>query len=149
MATKSRSLPLNKRGLNFEMLMWIFTRLSALAMYAPILFAVIGALVMGARNQMSFADVLRWGFMPNPNHVQSTNVPALEPWGTPFWVVTGSLLLLVAVAHGVHGLVVIADDYIVSSGGRKIVRVLSIVMMLSMIAMGLYILWQDILFPAG
>lgn len=149
MATKSRVLPLSKRGLNFEMLMWLFTRLSALAMYALILFAVIGALVMGARTQMNMADVLRWGFMPNPNHVQSTDVPALEPWATPFWAVTGSLLLLVAVAHGVHGLVVIADDYIVSSGGRKIVRFLSIVMMIAMILMGLYILWQDILFPAG
>lgn len=149
MATKSRVLPLSKRGLNFEMLMWLFTRLSALAMYALILFAVIGALVMGARTQMNMADVLRWGFMPNPNHVQSTDVPALEPWATPFWAVTGSLLLLVAVAHGVHGLVVIADDYIVSKAGRNIVRFLSIVMMIAMILMGLYILWQDILFPAG
>jgi len=76
-------------------------------------------------------------------------VPDLAPWASPFWRVTGSLLLLVAVAHGVHGLVVIADDYIVSSGGRKIVRFISIVMMISMILMGLYILWQDILFPAG
>lgn len=149
MATKSRTLPLRKRGLNFEMFMWIFTRLSALAIYALILFAVIGALIMGARQQMSFADILRWGFMPNPNHVQSTNVPALEPWATPFWAVTASLLLLVAVAHGVHGLVVIADDYVTSDRGRNIVRFLSIVMMISMSFMGLYILWKDILFPAG
>jgi succinate dehydrogenase hydrophobic anchor subunit len=147
--TKPRSLPLSKRGLNFEMLMWLFTRLSALAMYGLILVAVIGALIMGARTQMNMADVLRWGFMPNSSHVQSTDVPDLEPWGTPFWAVTGSLLLIVAVAHGVHGLVVIADDYIVSKTGRNIVRILSIIMMLSMIAMGLYILWQDILFPAG
>jgi succinate dehydrogenase hydrophobic anchor subunit len=147
--TKSRSLPLSKRGLNFEMLMWIFTRLSALAMYALILFAIIGALVMGARTQMNMADVLRWGFMPNSSHVQSTEVPDLAPWASPLWRVTGSLLLLVAVAHGVHGLVVIADDYIVSPGGRKVVRFISIVMMISMSLMGLYILWQDILFPAG
>ena len=141
--TKSRSLPLSKRGLNFEMIMWIFTRLSALAMYALILFAIIGALIMGARTQMNMADVLRWGFMPNSTHVQSTDVPDLAPWASPFWRVTGSLLLLVAVAHGVHGLVVIADDYIVSKTGRNIVRILSIVMMLSMIAMGLYILWTS------
>ena len=147
MATKSRVLPLNKRGLNFEMLMWLFTRLSALAMYALILFAVIGALVMGARTQMNMADVLRWSFMPNPNHVQSTNVPALEPWAAPFWAVTASLLLLVAVAHGVHGLVVIADDYIVSDRGRLIVRWISIAMMISMSLIGLYILWQNILWP--
>lgn len=149
MAIKSRTLPFNKRGLNFEMFMWLFTRLSALAIHGLILIAVIGALIMGARNQMSFADILRWGFMPNSSHVQSTNVPALEPWATPFWVVTASLLLLLAVAHGVHGLVVIADDYIVSARGRNIVRLLSILMMISMSFMGLYILWKDILFPAS
>lgn len=144
MATsKSRNLPLTKRGLNFEMLMWIFTRLSALAMYGLILVAIIGALIMGARTQMNMADVLRWGFMPNSTHVQSTNVPALEPWASPFWKVTGSLLLLVAVAHGVHGLVVIADDYIVSARGRNIVRILSIIMMISMSVIGIYILWTS------
>ena len=140
--TKSRVLPLNKRGLTFEMFMWMFTRLSALAMYGLILLAVIGALILGARNQMSFADILRWGFMQNANHVQSTNVPDLAPWSSPFWKVSGSLLLLLAVAHGVHGLVVIADDYIVSARGRNIVRLLSIIMMISMSLMGLYLLWM-------
>lgn len=138
---KRRTLPLNKRGLNFEMAMWLFTRLSALAMYALILFAIIGALVMGARNDMNLADVLRWGFMPNASHVQSTDVPELEPWATTFWKVTASLLLLLAVAHGVHGLVVIADDYITSARGRQIVRILSIITMIGMSIIGLYILW--------
>jgi succinate dehydrogenase hydrophobic anchor subunit len=141
--TKPRTLPLSKRGLNFEMFMWLFTRLSALAMYALILFAIMGALLMGARNDMNFADVLRWGFMPNNTHVQSTNVPDLAPWATPFWRLTASALLLVAVAHGVHGLVVIADDYIVTARGRLIVRYLSIAMMISMSLIGLYVLWTS------
>ncbi|GAB4457178.1 MAG: hypothetical protein Kow0070_08670 [Anaerolineales bacterium] len=141
--TKPRTLPLSKRGLNFEMLMWIFTRLSALAMYALILTAVIGALIMGARTQMNMADVLRWGFMPNSSHVQSTNVPDLAPWASPFWKVTASLLLLVAVAHGVHGLVVISDDYIVSARGRNIARIISIIMVISFSLMGLYIIWTS------
>lgn len=34
MNVKPRNLSIKQRGLNFEMLMWIFTRLSALAMYA-------------------------------------------------------------------------------------------------------------------
>jgi succinate dehydrogenase hydrophobic anchor subunit len=148
-STKPRVLPLNKRGFNFEMAMWMFTRLSALAMYALILLAVIGALVMGARGEMSFADILRWGYMPNPNHVQSTNVPDLAPWSTPFWRLVGSALLLVAVAHGVHGLVVIADDYITSERGRRIVRLISIVFMIVMSLIGLYLLWQDLLLPNG
>ena len=138
---KPRVLPLKKRGLNFEMFMWIITRLTALAMYALILVAVIGALVMGARTQMNMADVLRWGFMPNSSHLQSVPLENPDLWATPFWRLVGSALLLIATAHGVHGLVVIADDYIVSARGRSIVRILSIIMMISMSIIGLYILW--------
>jgi succinate dehydrogenase hydrophobic anchor subunit len=141
--TKPRTLSLAKRGLNFEMLMWLFTRLSALGMYALILFAIIGALVMGARNDMNLADVMRWGFMPSNTHVQSTEVPDLAPWATPFWRLTASALLLLAVAHGVHGLVVIADDYIVTPRGRLIVRWISIAMMISMSLIGVYVLWTS------
>ncbi len=143
MATKSRTVPIAKRGLNFEMLMWIFTRLSALAMYALILFAIIGALIMGARTQMNLADILRWGFMPNATHVRSTNVSDLAIWSSPFWKVVASLLLLVATAHGVHGLVVICDDYIVSSRGRWTVRNISIVFMTAMILIGIYVIWTS------
>jgi succinate dehydrogenase hydrophobic anchor subunit len=139
--TKARSLPLSKRGLNFEMLMWIFTRLSALAMYALILFAILGALYMGARYQMNMADIMRWGFMPNSPHVVNTDVPEIEPWMTPFWKLTAIALLLVAVAHGIHGLVVVADDYIVSHRGRQIVRVISILLVLLFILTGAYVIW--------
>jgi succinate dehydrogenase hydrophobic anchor subunit len=125
------------------MFMWLFTRLSALGMYALILFAIIGALVMGARNDMNLADVMRWGFMPTSTHVQSTDVPDLAPWSTPFWRLTGSALLLLAVAHGVHGLVVITDDYIVTPRGRLIVRWISIAMMISMSLIGVYVLWTS------
>jgi succinate dehydrogenase hydrophobic anchor subunit len=141
MNAKPRTLPLSQRGLNFEMLMWLFTRLSALAMYGLILFGLIGALVMGARTQMNFADVMRWAFMPSVAHVQSTNVPELAPWAATFWRLVASALLLVASAHGVHGLVVIADDYIVSSRGRQIVRIISVIFLISMSLIGVYVLW--------
>lgn len=140
---KRRVLSLRDRGLNFEMFMWIVTRLTALAMYALLLTAVVGALIMGARTQMNLADVIRWGFMPNPSHVQSTNVPDLAPWSTPFWQVVASLFLFIAVSHGVHGLVVIADDYIVTPRGRNTVRWVSILMVLALTAMGLYIIWTS------
>ncbi|HLO31852.1 MAG TPA: hypothetical protein VK249_22070 [Anaerolineales bacterium] len=142
-AAKSRTLPLSKRGLNFEMFMWLFTRLSALAIYGLILIAIIGALIMGARNQMSFADVLRWGFMPNVTHVQNTNIQDTTPWATPFWRLTASALLLVATAHGVHGLVVIADDYIVTPRGRLTVRWISIAMTIAMSIIGVYVIWTS------
>ncbi len=143
MVEKSRTLSLSKRGLNFETLMWIFTRVSALAMYALVIFGLIGALIMGARNQMNFADLMRWSFMPNVTHVQNTDVPDVTPWNSSFWKLTGSALLLLAVAHGVHGLVVIADDYIVSPRGRNITRLVSIAFMLIMIGVGLNIIWTS------
>ncbi len=142
--TTKRTLSIKQRGLtNFEAVMWIFTRLSALAIYGLILVGLIGALIMGARNQMNFADVMRWAFMPNITHVQSTDLQDLNPWASPFWKLTASALLLVAVAHGVHGLVVIADDYIAGEGGRKFVRLLSVIMMLSMMGIGLYLIWTS------
>lgn len=143
MALKSRTLPLSQRGFNFEMAMWFFTRLTALAMYAFILIGMIGALVMGARTGMNFADFMRWAFMPTVTHVQTTNVPELPPWSTIFWRVFGSLLLLIATAHGVHGLVVVADDYISSPRGRQIVRIVSVAFMLCMMAIGVYVLLTD------
>ncbi|HSR20208.1 MAG TPA: hypothetical protein VLL49_04770 [Anaerolineales bacterium] len=141
MAARTKRLSLAQRGLNFEMLMWLFTRLTALGMYALVLFAVIGALVMGARQNMSFAEVMRWGFMPSATHVQSSEVPDLEPWAAPLWKLTASAMLLVAAAHGVHGLVVIADDYVVSSRGRQLARMLSILFLVSMGVIGVYVLW--------
>ena len=143
MTTKTRRLSLSQRGLNFEMLMWLFTRLSALAMYALVFFALVGALLMGARNNMSFADVMRWGFMPNVTHVQSTNVPELEPWATPLWKVAACLMLLLAASHGIHGLVVIADDYVVSGRGRQIARWLSIIFLVSMSIIGVLLIWNS------
>jgi succinate dehydrogenase hydrophobic anchor subunit len=143
MATKSRNLSLAQRGLNFEMLMWLFTRLSALAMYGFILLAAIGALIMGARTQMNIADIMRWAFMPNVSHVQNTNVTDIAIWSSPFWKLTASGLLLVAVAHGVHGLVVISDDYLVTPRARQIVRIISIVFMLAMMGIGAYVIWTS------
>jgi succinate dehydrogenase hydrophobic anchor subunit len=143
MAAKSRNLSLRQRGLNFEMLMWAFTRFSALGMYAFILFALIGALIMGARTHMNFADVMRWSFTPNVTHVQQTTLPELAPWSSPFWKTVASLLVLLATAHGVHGLVVISDDYITGPRGRQVVRLLSIVFMLAMMYAGVYVIWTS------
>ncbi len=143
MATRSRNLSLRQRGLNFEMFMWAFTRFSALAMYGLILFALIGALIMGARTHMNFADIMRWAFMPNVTHVQETNLPDIAPWASAFWKSVASLLVLVATAHGVHGLVVIADDYIAGARGRQVVRILSILFMAFMMFAGIYVIWTS------
>ncbi len=136
-----RTLPLSKRGMNFETIMWFFTRLSALAIYGLLLVGLVGALYMGARTQMNFAEVMRWAFMPTTAHVESTELQDLSAWAHPFWKLTASALLLVATAHGVHGLVVICDDYLVKPWQRQLVRYISMVCMAATSFMGLYIIW--------
>ena len=143
MQTKPKTLSLRQRGLNFEMFMWAFTRFSALAMYGLIFFSLIGALIMGARTNVNFADIMRWAFTPNVTHVQNSTLPELAPWASAFWKFVASLMILVATAHGVHGLVVIADDYIVTPRGRQVVRLISIAFMAFMIFAGIYVIWTS------
>ncbi len=141
MAAKPKVLSLRQRGLNFEMLMWAFTRFTALAMYGLILFALVGALIMGARTHVNFADIMRWAFTPSATHVQNSTLPDVAPWATAFWKAVASLMILVATSHGVHGLVVICDDYITGPRGRQTVRMISIVFMLFMMLVGIYVIW--------
>ncbi len=143
MAAKPRILSLRGRGLNFEMLMWAFTRLTALAMYALIIFSMVGALIMGARMHVNFADIMRWAFTPNVTHVQNSTLPDIDAWATAFWKSVGTLMILVATSHGVHGLVVVADDYITGPRGRRTVRVISVAFMLFMIFAGIYVIWTS------
>jgi succinate dehydrogenase hydrophobic anchor subunit len=129
--------------MNFETFMWLFTRLSALAMYLFMLIAIIGALVMGARTQMNLADVLRWVFTPNYTHVQSTNVPDLDPWATLFWKGIAILMVLVAGAHGLHGVLSVLDDYFAQPRVRLFFRILIAIILPILWGIGIYVIWTS------
>jgi succinate dehydrogenase hydrophobic anchor subunit len=141
MQTKARTLPLSKRGMSFETVMWLFTRLTALAMYGFILIGIVGAFIMGAQNDMSFVEVLRWALMPNTGHVTYTNVPDLSPFATTFWKSVASLFFLTAAGHGVHGVVVILDDYFAKESQRKWIRFWNISTVVVIIPIGIYVIW--------
>lgn len=140
-AVKSRSLSLSKRGMSFETFMWLFTRLTALAMYFFILTGVVGALMLGARNQMNFADVMRWALMPSVTHVQYTNLPDLAPWETSFWKLVASALLCTAAAHGMHGVIVVLDDYLAKPAQRQWTRIVNLILFLIIVPIGIYVIW--------
>lgn len=140
---KPRTVSMSRRGFDFETSMWLFTRLSALLMYLFALIGIVGALIMGARTQMNLADILRWTFMPNPNHVLNTNVPDLAPWSTVFWKVLGSLFVFFATSHGLHGLLSVLEDYISRVWLRKSLRILIVVIVLLMSGIGIYVLWTS------
>ena len=139
---KPRTVSLSKRGFDFETVMWAFVRISALAMYLLVLIAIIGALVMGARTQMNMADLVRWTFMPNANHVLSTDVPDIAPWTTLFWKLAASAFVLFASAHGLHGLLVVIEDYLSLAWLRRVLRILVIVLWLPLSAVGIYLIFN-------
>jgi succinate dehydrogenase hydrophobic anchor subunit len=138
MKTKPRTVP--QRGLNFDYLMWLFTRLSALAMYLLAIVGVTAALLMGARQNMTVSDLMRWAFMPNPNHVVNTNIPDVEAWKGIFWQVMGILMLFFAGAHGLHGLLNVLEDYISRTWVRNLIRGLILLVWVLMSAVGIYVI---------
>jgi succinate dehydrogenase hydrophobic anchor subunit len=119
--------------------MWLFTRLSALGMYLLGFIGITGALIMGARQEMTLADLMRWAFTPEVSHVILTNVPTIEAWKTVFWHTMGSLMVLLAGAHGFHGLLNVIEDYLESARMRQFLRILVIVIWLLMSAIAVYV----------
>ena len=136
-----RTVSLTQRGFNLETIMWAFTRLSALAMYACALIGLVGALIMGARMDMNMADLMRWMFMPNPNHVLNTNVPDLAPWSTLFWKIMGTVFVCFATSHGLRGLMSVLEDYVAKKWARWTIRTIILVLMAAMIFVGVYLIW--------
>ena len=138
MKTKPRTAP--QQGFNFDYLMWLFTRLSALAMYLIAIVGVTAALLMSARQNMSVADLMRWAFMPNPNHVANTSIPDIEVWKGIFWQGMGILMLFFAGAHGLHGLLNVLEDYISRTWVRNSLRILVLLVWVLMSAIGIYVI---------
>jgi len=129
-----------QHGFNFDYLMWLFTRLSALAMYLLAIVGIVAALLMSARQNMTVADLMRWAFMPNPNHVANTNIPDIEVWKGIFWQGMGVLMLLFAGAHGMHGLLNVLEDYISRTWVRNLLRILVMLVWVLMSAIGIYVI---------
>jgi len=143
---RSRTVSLTKRGFDFETFMWLFTRLSALAMYLCAFIGLIGALIMGARTQMNLADLIRWSFMPDSNHAllnTGNQIAQPEAWMTLFWKVMGVIFITFATSHGLHGLLNVLEDYNSIPWLRRTLRILGLVLTVAMIAIGIYVLWTS------
>ncbi|MGA2489182.1 MAG: hypothetical protein ABSF99_03205 [Anaerolineales bacterium] len=145
MAANRRTLSLAKRGFDFEIFMWLFTRLSALVMYLCAFIGLVGALIMGARTQVNLADLIRWTFMPDSNHVLMNttlnNIANSDVWSSLFWKLMGSTFIAFAASHGLHGVQSVIEDYLKNHVVRRILRIVVLVITFVMIAIGIYVLW--------
>jgi len=138
MATaKSRTLPLSKRGFTFETIMWAFTRLTALAIYALIIAGLIGALIVSAQTGANLGAVLRWAFFPNQAASPFTGMP----WVAILAKLMVSVFILTVCGHGVHGILEILDDYFVSPFARRTSRNLIIAFAIVAILVAGWAIW--------
>jgi succinate dehydrogenase hydrophobic anchor subunit len=134
----ARTLPISKRGLNFEMFMWGFTRFTVIAMYGLILVGLVGALILSARTGANMGDILYWAFFPNI---------AQNPLGQVWMTILAKLMViafvLAACGHGVHGVLEILDDYFTGVSARRWARnfIITYAVVASLIA--IYVIWTQ------
>jgi succinate dehydrogenase hydrophobic anchor subunit len=132
----TRTLPVSKRGLNFEMFMWAFTRFTVIAMYGLILIGLLGALSISARTGANVGDILYWAFFPN-----LAENPLEQVWMTILAKLMVIAFVLAACGHGVHGVLEILDDYFTSVRARRWSRnfIIAYAIIASLIA--IYVIW--------
>ena len=113
----TRTLPISKRGFNFETFMWAFTRFTVIALYGLILIGILGGLRLSMITGVNFGDILYWAFFPNL---------AANPLGQVWMNIVARLMViafvLTACGHGVHGVLEIWDDYVTSESARRWAR---------------------------
>ena len=113
-----------KRGINLDYIMWLFTRVSGIAIVILLLIGLGSAMYMGARLQTDLPTVLRWTFFPIPNHVVNSNVPDVtQGWTGTFWKVMQFLIIFFAFTHAANGLRMIIEDYLTHTGWQKVERI--------------------------
>ena len=134
----TRTLPLSKRGFNFETVMWAFTRFTVIAIYGLIIVGILGALSLSAKTGANFGDILYWAFFPN-----MAENPLGQIWMTILAKLMVVAFILMVSGHGVHGVLEILDDYFTSALARRWSRnfIITYAIVANIIAM--YVIWAS------
>ena len=132
----SRTLPIAKRGFNFETFMWAFTRFTAITMYGFVLAGITGGLMVSSQTGANLGDVFYWAFFPN-----MAENPLGQIWMTILVKSMVIAFVLTARGHGVHGVLEIWDDYFTSEGARRWARNVVIIYALVASLIAIYVIW--------
>lgn len=110
-------------GFSFEYLMWIFTRISGIAMATLAAVGLLFALIYSASTPLDFPTIIRWSIFPNPNHL-AESIPAevMLSWRNAFWQVVQILMVFFGVTHGINGLRVVIEDFVCKSISCVLIR---------------------------
>jgi succinate dehydrogenase hydrophobic anchor subunit len=138
---KMRSRITPQRGFSLDYIMWLFTRLSGLALIGLAFIGLVGALLLGARMEVDLPTLMRWMFFPNPNHVVNSNIPDVTlGWANAFWQIMMILMLFFGGTHGFNGLRMIIEDYLGQSVSQVLLRGIIFLLWLFFMVMGVYVI---------
>lgn len=130
-----------QRGFNLDYLMWLFTRISGLAIICMAILGMTAALIMGARTEMDLPTFMRWAFFQNPNHVINSNIPDVTlGWANAFWQIMEMLIVFFAFTHAANGLRMITEDYLGHTFWRPILRGFFFFLWLFMVLVAVYVI---------
>lgn len=136
---RSRAVP--HPGFNFEYVMFLFTRISGLALVVLGIAGAVGALIMGARQQMDLNALLRWSYFPNPNHVINSNIPDLaQGWISLWWQSLEMVMVFFGATHGMNGLRNVIEDYVSTGALQTILRVVVAALWIFILVAGVMII---------
>lgn len=134
------SRPIRSSG-SFEYLMWLFTRLSGLALLILAAVSLGSAFILGGRTQLDLPAMARWMFFPNPNHVINSDIPDLTlGWSNTFWQVFSVLMIFLAAGHGFNGVRMVLEDYIQRPVVVALLRALMLVLWLGGMVLAVYVI---------
>ena len=135
---RSRSVP--HPGITFEYVMWLFTRISGLALVVLSIVGGAGAMFMGARKEIDLPAFLRWAYIPNPNHVINSNIPDLTMgWINTWWQTIEIVIVFFGVSHGMNGLRNVIEDYVSKSTWQVILRLVIMVLWIFFLVAGILV----------
>lgn len=128
-------------GLSFDYIMWIFTRISGLALILLAAIGTISAFALGARTQVDLPTLMRWTFFPNPNHVINSEIPDVTlGWANAFWQVMQILIVFFGATHGFNGLRMVLEDFLGQSIFRPFLRGLIFLLWVFALVVAVYVI---------
>ncbi|MFA9405129.1 MAG: succinate dehydrogenase, hydrophobic membrane anchor protein [Anaerolineales bacterium] len=125
----------------FEYGMWLFTRISGLALIILGAISLAAAFLLGGRTQMDMPTMFRWMFFPNPNHVVNSNIPDVSlGWSNAFWQIYSMLVIFFAAVHGLNGLRMVLEDYIENAFIVALMRIIVMVLLVGGAIVAIYVI---------
>jgi succinate dehydrogenase / fumarate reductase membrane anchor subunit len=136
---RNRTVP--QPAMSFEYIMWMFTRISGLALLFLGSIGMVMAFAMGGRELLDLPTLVRWTFFPNPNHVVNSDIPDVtQGWANAYWQIMQIVIAFFGISHGFNGLRVVIEDYIGNTIWQPMLRGLIFLVWLFFMIMAVFVI---------